>query len=122
MAARLAVAAADAIPLDPLVPVGAVELLDELEPLDGLELLDGPGLLDEVVPADAAGGTLAVTLVLWGVAAAASVWAATLVAPGATPAATGAGETPVDASSVVRGVEPEPLAPTAAAVCDVRVE
>jgi hypothetical protein len=127
MAARLAVAAADAVPLDPLVPAGAVELLDELEPLDGLglldglELLDGLGLLDGVVPADAAGGTLAFTLVLWGVAAAASVWAATLVAPGATPTATGAGETPIGASPVVRGGEVEPLAPTAAAVCDVRV-
>jgi hypothetical protein len=128
MAARLAAAAADAVPLDPLVPAGAVELLDELEPLDGLEPLDelepldGLGLLDGVVPADAAGGTLVVTLVLWGVAAAASVWAAALVAPGATPAATGAGETPVGASSVVRGGEAEPVAPTTAAVCDVRVE
>ena len=49
-------------------------------------------------------------LMLCGGASAASVWAATDVAGGATPTATGAGELPVDASSVARGGEVEPLA------------
>jgi hypothetical protein len=61
-------------------------------------------------------------LVLCGVAAAACVWAATVVAAGPTPAATGAGDTPVDASSIARGGEVEPLAPTAAAACGARLE
>ena len=48
MEARLAVVAAEAVPLDPLVPAGVVELLDELGPLDELGLLDGLGPLDEL--------------------------------------------------------------------------
>jgi hypothetical protein len=142
MEARPAVVAADAVPLDPFVPAGMVELLDVLGPLDGpgpldalgpfdglgpldaLGPLDGPGPLEGVVPADAAGGRLAFKLVfvLCGVAAAASVWAATDVAPGPTPTATVAGELPLEASTVARGGEVEPLAPTVAAACGARLE
>jgi len=122
MEARLAVVAAETVPLEPVVPAGVVALLDELGPLDEFGLLDVLGPLDGVVPADAAGGGLAFTPVLCGVAAAATVWAATDDAPGATPTATGAGELPVEASSVARGGEVEPPAPTAPAACGARLE
>src|SRR5947209_2464832 len=118
MEARLAVVAAETVPLEPVVPACGVALLDELG------LLDVLGPLDGFVPADAVGGGLAFTLVLvlGGVTAAAGVWAATVVAPGATPTATGAGELPVEASSVARGGEVEPPAPTAPAACGARLE
>jgi hypothetical protein len=61
-------------------------------------------------------------LTVGGVVVAASVWAATVVGAGATPAATSDCEAPVAESRVARGGEVEPLAPTAAAASPARAE